>query len=199
MHPKETGARYDRVALWYQQNIPEAYGVAQLERALRFARNKGRALDVGCGSNGRFLDVLLRQGFQPEGVDVSGEMIALARKRLPGLVFHHADICEWDLPGAYDFISAWDSTFHLPIAQQAPVLQKLCAGLSSGGVLLFTCGGGGPGEISGSFEGETFDYSTLGVDGFLRLLAQSGCSCLHVEYDQYPENHVYIVGRKEGF
>ncbi|MFZ4680990.1 MAG: class I SAM-dependent methyltransferase [Terrimicrobiaceae bacterium] len=196
MHPRETGAHYDRVALWYQRNIPATYGVAQLERALRFAENKGAALDVGCGSNGRFLEVFLRGGFQPEGVDVSGEMIALARQRHPGVPFYHADICEWELPRRYDFLSAWDSTFHLPIEQQEPVLRKLCAGLNPGGVLLFTCGGGEAEEITGSFEGQTFGYSTLGVDEFLRLLMLFGCSCLHVEYDQYPENHVYIIARK---
>ena len=65
------------------------------------------------------------------------------------------------------------------------------------GVLLFTCGGGtAPGEISGSFQGQTFDYSTLDVDEFLRLINELGCSCKHLEYDQYPENHVVIIAQK---
>jgi hypothetical protein len=54
----------------------------------------------------------------------------------------------------------------------------------------------GPEEISGGFEGETFDYSTLGVNEFLRLLMEFGCTCKHLEYDQYPENHVYIIAQK---
>ena len=73
----------------------------------------------------------------------------------------------------------------------------MCEGLNASGVVLFTCGGTkGPEEISGGFEGETFDYSTLGVNEFLRLLIQFGCTCKHVEYDQYPENHVYIIAQK---
>jgi hypothetical protein len=73
----------------------------------------------------------------------------------------------------------------------------MCDGLNSKGVLLFTCGGGpGSQEISGGFEGQTFDYSTLGVNKFLRLLSEFGCSCKHLEYDQYPENHVCIIAQK---
>ena len=124
-------------------------------------------------------------------------MIALAKQRNPEAVFYAADICTWQLPQTYDLITAWDSTFHLPVGEQEPVVKKMCAGLNSQGVLLFTCGGGSrPGEISGGFQGEAFEYSTLGVDAFLRLVAEAGCSCKHVEYDQFPENHVYIIAQR---
>lgn len=200
MKPEETGSHYDRLALhWQEQHRHSTYGLAALERAIRFVEHRSSALDVGCGSSGRFVDVLLRHGFTPAGLDVSAEMIALARERHPGLTFYTADISTWQFPQSYDLISAWDSTFHLPLAEQEPVLRKLCAGLNPNGVLLFTCGGTlGPEEISGGFDGQTFDYSTLGVNEFLRLLVESGCTCKHLEYDQYPENHVYIIAQKTG-
>jgi len=154
-------------------------------------------LDVGCGSSGRFIEVLLQHGFTPSGLDISTEMIDLAQQRHPGVTFYAADICTWPLPQTYDLITAWDSTFHLPLSEQQPVLQKMCEGLNPQGILLFTCGGGsGPQQISGGFEGQTFDYSTLGVNEFLRLLMEYGCTCNHLEYDQYPENHVYIIAQK---
>jgi SAM-dependent methyltransferase len=198
MKPEETGSHYDRIALWWQQQHRDStYGIAALERAIQFVENRSAALDIGCGSSGRFIEVLMKKGFTPAGVDVSSEMIALARQRHPDATFYAADICTWQLPQTYDLISAWDSTFHLPIAEQKPVLKKMCAGLKAKGILLFTCGGGTAAhEIFGGFEGETFDYSTLGVDEFLRLLSEFGCSCRHLEYDQYPENHVYIIAQK---
>jgi SAM-dependent methyltransferase len=196
VRPSETGAHYDALALFWQRNTPADYGVRQLERAISFTKARGPTLDVGCGSHGRFLAVLGREGFQAEGLDISLRMIELARGRSPGTVFHTADICEWEAPKAYDFISAWDSTFHLPIELQEPVTQKLCDALAPGGVLLFTCGGGEPGEITGSFEGQDFGYSTLGVEGFVRVLHDRGCFCRHVEYDQHPKNHVFIIAQK---
>jgi Methyltransferase domain len=199
MKPEDTGSHYDRIALWWQQgHMDSTYGVAALERAIKFVENKSTALDIGCGSSGRFIEVLIKNGFTPTGVDISSEMISLATGRHPEVNFYVADICTWQFPQTYDLISAWDSTFHLPLAEQKPVLEKMCNGLNAKGVILFTCGGGqGPQEISGSFAGETFDYSTLGVDEFLRLLAEFDCSCKHLEYDQYPENHAYIIAQKQ--
>ncbi len=196
MKPTEIGVRYDRIARRWQENTHESYGMTQLEKAISFVKNKGRALDVGCGSTGRFVGRMEQGGFAADGVDVSAEMIVLARERNPGAFFFVADICEWELPHAYDLISAWDSIFHLPLESHEPVIRKLCAGLSPGGVLIFTCGGGGPGEIAGSFWGEDFEYSTLGIEGFVQLLKDCGCACRHVEYDQRPENHVYIIAQK---
>ena len=198
MKPEETGSHYDRIALrWQEQHIDSTYGLAALQRAIRFVEKKSTALDVGCGSSGRFIEAFMKNGFTPAGVDVSPEMISLARQRHPDVTFYAADICTWHLPHKYDLISAWDSTFHLPIAEQKPVLKKICDGLNSKGVILFTCGGGiAPQEISGGFEGEKFDYSTLGVDEFLRLINEYGCTCKHLEYDQHPENHVYIIAQK---
>ncbi|WP_193213282.1 class I SAM-dependent methyltransferase [Luteolibacter marinus] len=197
MEPADTGRRYDAIAKWWQENTHENYGMPGLERALRFAPAQGHALDVGCGSHGRFIRRLLAHGFEVHGVDISSRMIELARQRDPGATYHVADICDWTLPRPFDFISAWDSTFHLPLHSQEPVLQKLCAGLTPGGVLLFTCGGGDAGEISGSFQGHDFEYSTLGVEAFVRILDDCGCNCRHVEYDQYPENHVVIVAQRK--
>jgi predicted TPR repeat methyltransferase len=196
MDPSDIAVAYDAIAGRWQSETPETYGVAQLQRALRFAPTTGHALDVGCGSQGRFMDLLRDHGFLTEGVDISPAMIELAAARNPEATFHTADICTWELPRTYDFISAWDSTFHLPIGQQEPVLAKLCAGLNSGGILLFTCGGGDPSEVTGTFHGQPLGYSTLGVERFVALLHQFGCHCLHVEYDQYPEKHVYLIARK---
>jgi len=198
MKPEETASHYDRIAFsWQQQHKHSTYGVAALERSIRFVQDKCSALDVGCGSSGRFIEVLLRHGFTPEGLEISPEMISLARQRHPQVTFYTADICTWQFSRHYDLISTWDSTFHLPLEQQKPVLQKMCDGLTPRGVLLFTCGGtAGPEEIAGGFGGEQFDYSTHGVNTFLRLLSELGCTCKHLEYDQYPENHMYIIAQK---
>ncbi len=196
MKPTAIEANYDAIAHLWQRDTPDSYGIAQLERAIQFCTNFEAALDVGCGSYGRFLDLLQKRGFKTEGVDISSKMVSLARERSPNTTFYTADICEWEPPRKYDFISAWDSTFHLPLKSQAPVLSKLSRALQNKGVLLFTCGGGPPGEITGTFHGLEFGYSSLGVNEFVRVLDIAGLSCVHVEYDQHPENHVFIVAVK---
>ena len=124
-------------------------------------------------------------------------MIALARKRHPQVQFYEADVSKWHFPKKYDFISAWDSTWHLPLHLQEPVLQKICDILVNDGIFIFTTGGfDTPHERSDSFMGIEGWLSVLGIPKTLGLLDRFGCVCRHLEYDQYPERHLYIIAQK---
>jgi SAM-dependent methyltransferase len=198
MTPEQVAASYDRIAdQWVDVS---AYGFAQIERAVTFVKRKGVALDVGCGT-GRLMGLLRMHGFRTDGVDVSPAMLGLARDRHPAARLFHADICGWELPEAYDLIVAWDSVWHVPLAGQAAVLTKLCRGLAAGGVLVFTTGGtDGPDERRDSHMGPPMYHAALGIPTTLRVLADAGCVCRHLEYDQHPEPHVYVIAQKhEGF
>jgi SAM-dependent methyltransferase len=194
MTPEQVAASYDQLA--HQWLDVSTYGFAQIERAVAFVTHKGAALDVGCGA-GRCLGLLARHGFRTDGIDVSPAMIALARDRHPDAGLFHADICQWDLPRSYDLIVAWDSVWHVPLAQQEAVLTKLCRGLTAGGVLVFTTGGtDAPSEKRDACMGPPMYHATLGIPGTLRVLADAGCVCRHLEYDQHPELHVYVIAQK---
>jgi 2-polyprenyl-3-methyl-5-hydroxy-6-metoxy-1,4-benzoquinol methylase len=195
MNPHDIGSSYDRLAdHWHSDAFPRSNGIAQHQRAIAFLKRKGHALDVGCGSNGRIIDLLLDRGFTVEGIDVSPRMIELARQRRPAVTFHHADISEWTLPRRYDLITAWDSIWHLPLTSQAPVLRKLLAALEPGGVCIFTTGGlDEPAEKTDAAMGPPMYYSVLGIPRTLELVAEAGCVCRHLEYDQYPELHLYLI------
>ena len=197
MQPNEIGRSYDTIAhVWQEPNI-QSNGIPQFERAIKFTKARNHALDIGCGSSGRFFDLLLKHGFQVEGIDVSEKMIALARQRHPNVPLHHADIVTWSLPRRYDFISAWDSIWHLPLEMHELVLHKICDGLTRDGVLIFTTGGvDKPEEKSDSCMGPPMYYSVLGIPKTLELLTRFNCICRHLEYDQYPEQHLYIIAQK---
>src|SRR5688500_1426678 len=97
MTPAEIARSYDQLAdQWNSEGVPRENGIKQLERAIAFVKNRRSALDVGCGSSGRILDLLQSHGFEVEGLDISPRMIELAKRRHPAVMFHHADICEWE-------------------------------------------------------------------------------------------------------
>lgn len=205
MTPPQIAATYDRIAsFWSGGDFNAANGIAQHWRALQFVRKPEseaqdlrKALDVGCGSSGRIIDLLLTEGFTVEGLDVSAEMVRLARERHPEVTFHQADICTWALPECYDFISAWDSIWHAPLSEHEGILRKLCEGLKPGGVLIFTSGGvDEPGEIFNEMMGQPMYHAALGIPKLLEIVASQGCVCRHLEYDQHPELHVYLIVQK---
>jgi SAM-dependent methyltransferase len=198
MLPHELAHSYDQIAeQWRSDTFPPTNGIAQHARAIAFLRQKRHALDIGCGASGRIIDLLLQHGFTVEGVDISPRMLELARARHPDVTFHHADICQWPLPRQYDLITGWDSIWHLPLAEQAPVLRKLMAGLAPGGVLIYTTAGlDAPTETVDRSMGVPVAYGVLGIPQTLQLIDACGCVCRHLEYDQHPELHLYLIVQK---
>lgn len=198
MKPKDVGKSYDSIAdRWNCEKFPRQNGIKQHKRAIAFVEHRNAALDIGCGSSGRILDLLLDHEFEPEGLDISERMIELAMRRHPQLTFHHADICEWIFPQEYDFISAWDSIWHVPLNEHERVMRKVLAALSPGGVYIFTTGGvDKPSETQDSAMGPPMYHSALGIPRTLEILANSGCVCRHLEFDNHPDSHVYLIAQK---
>ncbi|MBL4854070.1 class I SAM-dependent methyltransferase [bacterium AH-315-J19] len=190
------GQQYDKIAAWWNDyHMDSAYGVAQIMRALSFAPSQGNALDVGCGSGGRIIRRLKEQGYEVTGIDASEKMINLARKNHPDSLFIHEDIRHWETEDRFDFIVAWDCLFHLPLSMQKPVLSKFCNMLSDRGVMIHTFGDS-LGKHTDSWQGQKFHYSSIGMTQNIELLHENGLSVLHLELDQFPEKHVYIISKK---
>ncbi len=198
MNPQDIGKAYDQITdRWADNAFNRENGLAQHKRAIRFVKSRGNALDVGCGCTGRIIDLLLSEGFTPEGIDVSENMISLARQRHPHVLFHQQDISKWESSSKYDFISAWDSIWHIPLEQQREVLTRIIKSLNTDGVLIFSFGGidKEASHVDDAMGPEVY-YSSLGVNGFLQLMLDLGCSCRHLEYDQHPEIHAYLIVQK---
>ena len=194
--PPDIGQQYDAIAEWWQDYHQDSdYGVAALERALGFAAKGRRALDVGCGAGGRLIRRLEARGFDVTGVDASAKMIELARRNHPNGRFVQADISDWESRETFDFILAWDSLFHLPLNQQAPVLTKLCTMLADRGILLYSFGDD-TGTHRDTWRGQEFHYSSIGVPKNLEILRANGMRLLHLERDQFPEAHVVAIAQK---
>ncbi len=172
MEAHQTAANYDRIAHhWSGEDFNFKNGIQQHERALSFHRGGSHAIDIGCGSSGRIIQCIQAHGYEVEGLDISEVMLSLARNKHPEVTFHQADIITWELPRKYDFISAWDSIWPVPLTKHPIVLEKLCAGLESNGILIFTSGGvDEPGEVTNPCHGQPLYHAALGIPKLLGLI-----------------------------
>ncbi|HEY0739242.1 MAG TPA: methyltransferase domain-containing protein [Herpetosiphonaceae bacterium] len=102
----------------------------------------GRALEIGCGA-GRLLLAYLESGLQVEGVDLSGEMLAVCREQAAALglqpVLYEQPMQAIDLPHAYQTIYIPCGSFICVMDREAAVetLRRCHAHLEPGGVLAF--------------------------------------------------------------
>jgi SAM-dependent methyltransferase len=99
-------------------------------------REPGVALDAACGT-GRFAEFLAARGHQVIGVDSSPDMLAHARRRVPGGEFHLAELDRLPLPDdSADVIVCALALVHVP--HLGPVLAEFARVLRPGGDLVIS-------------------------------------------------------------
>lgn len=196
MKPVEIGKAYDKIASWWSGELQTSIrGLPYIERAIGLCAKRQKALDVGCGTGGRIVTALVNARFDVTGIDVSQNMLKIARDNHRGVNFVLGDVCTWESSEAFDIIIAWDSLIHIPYRMQRKVTRSLCGSLADKGVILITVGAT-DGVIMGTMQGETFYHSSLDEDEYLRIMKAAGCRCILLERDQFPEDHVVIIGIK---
>ncbi|AIJ23124.1 class I SAM-dependent DNA methyltransferase [Amycolatopsis methanolica] len=134
----ETRAAYDAIAGEFAEWIRDELAVKPLDRAVLAAFAEladGPVADVGCGS-GRIAAHLRGLGVDAFGIDLSPEMVAVARRTHPGVRFEVGSMTALDLPdGSLGGLVAWYSIIHVPPGTLPAVLAGFRRVLAPGGWL----------------------------------------------------------------
>ena len=196
MNSKELGKRYDKIAVWWtEEMISSDYGVNYVKKAIEFTKQNAKVLDIGCGGSGRIINEVLKNNLEILGIDLSAEMIRIAKEKYPGIKFINADFNEWNASEYFDLVIAWDSVFHSPKYLQKTITKKMCNLLTKGGILLFTAGGI-DGERSGKMKEVLFEYGSLDYLEYLKIIEEMQCRIILMERDQYPLDHMVFICQK---
>ena len=142
---------YDRVARPYAEQFlheldRKPFDRELLDRLAARLKHRGRVCDVGCGPGhvGRYL---ADRGVDVFGLDLSPEMVAMARELNPAMRFEQGDLRGLPLPdGALAGIVAFYSIIHLERDAVGGALREFARVLISRGVVLLAFHGG-DGEV----------------------------------------------------
>ena len=118
---RNTRASYDAVAVSYAEWLRDELAAKPFDRAILAvfaelvrAAGQGPVADIGCGA-GRVTAHLNELGLPAFGIDLSPQMVAVARQAYPGLRFEVGSMLALDLPdGTLGGLLAWYSTIHVP-------------------------------------------------------------------------------------
>jgi SAM-dependent methyltransferase len=144
-------AEFDRYAERYEQLVQSSIGFsgqdqsffieARARRLLDVVRrrlgepNRVRGLDVGCG--GGLGHAHLRALARLEGVDLSEAMIATARQRNPGVLYHVADGSRLPFEqGAFDLTFTSCVLHHVPAGERGGFIGELRRVTRPGGLVV---------------------------------------------------------------
>lgn len=135
-------AHYDS---WYATELGSVSDQVERDLAQSMFKTPGpMVLEIGCGT-GQYTSWLVQKGYEVTAVDISGEMMALAQKKIAALTettpqavpvqWWHADISE-----ILDQLETYDGIFSMTAFEFVPepenVLQKLFSHLRPGGCLM---------------------------------------------------------------
>jgi SAM-dependent methyltransferase len=130
---------YDSAAEAYARHLTTELDHKPLDRHLlnRFAEEvRGLVADLGCGP-GQVARYLQEQGVSMIGIDLSPEMIRVARGLYPGIDFRVGDMTRLDLPNAsLAGVVSFYSIVHCAPAELGAVFQEVRRVLMPGGLAL---------------------------------------------------------------
>lgn len=141
------------------------------------ADGDGPVADLGCGT-GRVTAYLTSKGLDVAGIDLSPEMLAVARRDHPELRFSQGSLLALDLPdGGLAGAVAWYSIIHTPPARLPEVCAELFRVLRPGGHLQlgFHVGDRRHHRTDGyGHEGFSLDIYWLPVERVCELVVDAG-------------------------
>lgn len=130
-----TAETYDAI---YEAMKDYAREAARLHMLIeRYQQSGGTMLlDMACGTG--LHDQHLQQWYQVEGADLSEAQLVVARKRLPAMTFHLADMTSFDLGKQYDIVTClFSSIGHVTTLERMyRAISEMAKHLRPGGVLV---------------------------------------------------------------
>ena len=205
-----TRAAYNTVAVDYAELLRNELHTKPYDRAMlgTFAElvlsSGGKAVaDIGCGP-GRITAHLRSLGLAAFGIDLSPEMVAVARRDHPSLQFSEGSMEALELAdGTLDGIVAWYSIIHTPPARLPRVFGEFHRTLLDGGLLLLAFQAGDEPRHLGFAYGHEIDLDAyrLPPDHISELLLQAGlvveAQLLREPDDRYEKTpQAYLLARK---
>lgn len=181
-HLATVSADYDDMAQAYTEFVGEAFAGQPLNHVMvqAFAdlvrrAGGGQVADVGCGP-GHVTGYLRDRGVDAFGVDLSPELVSIARQAHPGVRFDVGDMGVLDVPTAgLAGVLANYSLIHTPPDALPALLAELCRVLVPGGHLLLAFQAlDAAGEAAEPFDHRVSPAWRYSPDHVLGLLGQAG-------------------------
>ena len=189
---------YNKIALKYHSERNKFESIIELRQFTKLLASGAKILDVGCGAGVPVTLFLVDEGFSVVGLDISEEMLSLAKKHVPKGEFLKADMSEMDFPDdSFDGIVSFYAIIHLPREKHAALFNKFHRILKPGGVMLIGMGKGEWEEI-GEFFGEKMFWSHYSSEKSLELVKDAGFGIIFEEVlERGGEKGYWILARSK--
>ena len=177
----------------------KAYNIGYVEKQLKFyvrnfdARGQSpctgkRILDIGCGP-GRDANYFSEKGFDVVGIDLSSELLRIAKENCPKAEFYLKDMRKLDFePNSFDGIWACASLLHVPHKDAYQTLKGFNSVIKKGG-LMFVCvleGKGEKMEKNSTFQEHSRFFAYYSNDSIESLIRSADFKIIKKDIEKNP-------------
>ena len=163
---RNTISSYDKTAKEYFDYVSSFNELGELNEFVNLSKKNGSLLDLGCGP-GHHAKKFTELGFKAVGIDLSTEMIKLAKHLAPETEFRVMDMLDLDFTQSmFDSVWASASLIHLKKEDIPGLLSNINELLKSKGIFYFSL-------KEGVGEKVTYDQRYDGVEKFHSYFSRS--------------------------
>jgi SAM-dependent methyltransferase len=172
---------YDNIAEQYLQWVESQTLLRQryAKILLDKLRPSPSILELGCGPGIPIVKMLLDEGAQVVGNDLSTKQIEMAKARCPGAKLIAGDMTLLTFePASFHGVISFYTLFHLPRSKLKAMLTKIYGWLKPGGVFIFNLATFDEEEIHGEHLGYGMFWSSYGLDENRTMITEIGFDVL---------------------
>lgn len=156
-----------------------------------FDKGNPKVMEIGCG-NGREAEIILKYTNDYLGVDISKEMIKLAKKRAPKGRFWISDVEKCLLPNGLDIVFAFASLLHFGKEAIEKILTELYKRLNINGIVYLSLKYGEYRKIiKNDMRGMTTIYTY--TPELIQILAGDRFRVIYKDFQEFGGNKWFTI------
>ncbi len=170
------------------------------DNLFHFFPESGKVLDLGCGGGQPLTAYFADKGFDVTGVDLSREMIEIAKTQIPQGRFFVSDMVECQFTGEeFDVIVSAFAIIHVPQERQLILFKKIFEWLKKNGTAYLVLANQDVKEWREDFYGVEMYWSHFGKQKYQQLINEVGFELIWDEVENLPNGEVFynVILKKE--
>jgi len=205
----DAASLFDDIGKSYQDAFRDVPGqhrsLKWLLDRLRSEGGRKKILDVGSGTGRPVAETLATAGHDVKGIDLSSNMVSIAREQVPAATFEVANAIKYEPGMQFDVVTSYfaflDSVSRPQIKE---ILGRIASWVKPGGYFIYATVPGDQNEERGPWMGRMITLTTYPVEDYLEILKGSGLEILHSEEDKFQphaktwtEDQLFVYARKK--
>jgi len=198
---RRQAAAFDAIGERYDDVFPHKSGqIIATQWMIDRLASGARVLDLGCGTGVPTAGMFAESGLDVVGIDVSTEMLALARRNVPTGRFVAMDAMELDdTLGRFDAACAFFSLLMLPRKDIPKVLRRIRSVLEPGGLVAIGMVEGDLDYAPLSFLGQEMSVTAYPRADLEAALRADGLHVLEVDVEEFEPASAEVPAERQIF